>query len=49
MRQCKIQGVGNLTSDKVDMMARRELKALSIYLANKRYFLGDNFSTVNYL
>ncbi|KAI1701018.1 failed axon connection [Ditylenchus destructor] len=47
MSQCRAQGIGRLTPGEVDMFARKNLKALSTFLGDKKYMMGDNFCTLD--
>jgi len=40
-------GTGRLTRDEIIQLAKEDLNALSIFLGNKKYFMGEKISSVD--
>jgi len=46
-RKCQSHGVGKLMPSEVDGFVKRDLKAVSTFLVDKRYLMGENFCSLD--
>lgn len=47
LRQCRQQGMGRMSLEEIQILAEKDLKAISTQLGTHRYFLGDFPSSVD--